>query len=179
LVEVRHRQLTPLCALVAAALLAVACYGASSLVVAGPPVASRSPTWAELSPANKAALAPLASQWDQLDAQRKQTWLGIVQRYPKMPPAQQERVQQQMGVWAGLTPDQRRIAREQYKSLKQLPPEERRAVREKWQEYQQLPPEKRRELARKGENATAAGKPKAPAPGPAPATAPAPPAANR
>ena len=89
--------------------------------------------------------------------QRKQKWLGIAQRYPKMPPAQQQRVQQQMGAWASLTPDQRRVAREQYKSLKQLPPEERQAVREKWQEYQQLPPEKRRELARKGENAAAAG----------------------
>ena len=173
----------------AAALLAAACYGASAMADRAP-VTAHSPTWAELSPANKAALAPLASQWDQLDSQRKQKWLGIAQRYPKMPPAQQERVQQQMGAWASLTPEQRRIAREQYKSLKQLPPE-RRAVREKWQEYQQLPPEKRRELARKGENASAAGKPKAPAPTPAPAppSAPAPapaappaapaPAANR
>ena len=82
-------------------------------------------------------------------AQRKQKWLGIAQRYPKMPPAQQQRVQQQMGTWANLTPEQRRVAREQYKSLKQLPPEKRQEVREKWQEYQQLPPEKRRELARR------------------------------
>jgi len=108
---------------VAAALLAAACYGASMPLAAAPPVAARSPTWAELSPANKAALAPLASQWDQLDPPRKQKWLGIAQRYPKMPAAQQERVQQQMGAWASLTPEQRRIAREQYKSLKQLPPE--------------------------------------------------------
>jgi hypothetical protein len=115
LVEVRHRQLTSLSALAAAALLAAACYGASTPVAAaGPSVVARSPTWAELSPANKAALAPLASQWDQLDPPRKQKWLGIAQRYPKMPPAQQERVHQQMGAWASLTPEQRRIAREQY-----------------------------------------------------------------
>jgi hypothetical protein len=82
-----------------------------------------------------------------------------------MPPEQQERVQQQMGVWASLTPDQRRVAREQYKSLKKLPPEERQAVREKWQEYQQLPPEKRRELARKGEIAAGRRQPNVPAPG--------------
>jgi hypothetical protein len=64
-----------------------------------------------------------------------------------MPPPQQQRIQDQMGAWARLTPDQRRVAREQFKTLRQLPPEQRQAVRQKWQEYQQLPPEKRQELA--------------------------------
>jgi hypothetical protein len=81
-----------------------------------------------------------------------------------MPPAQQERVQRQMGTWSSLTPDQRRVAREQYKSLKQLPPEKRQAVREKWQEYQKLSPEKRRELAGKSETGSNLGKPPAAAP---------------
>lgn len=145
-----HRKLTSLRIAIAAALLGAACCGGP--VLAGP-VILHSPTWAELSPANKAALAPLASQWDQLDGQRRRKWLGIAQRYPKMPPAQQERAQQQMATWAKLTPDQRHAAREQYKSFKQLPPEKRQEVREKWQQYQQLPPEKRRELARRRETA--------------------------
>jgi ABC-type Zn2+ transport system substrate-binding protein/surface adhesin len=89
----------------------------------------------------------LASDWDKLDASRRQKWLGIAKRYPQLAPAEQERIQHQMHAWASLTPAQRQAAREQYKSLKQLPPEQRQRVQEKWQEYQQLPPEKRRELA--------------------------------
>ena len=52
-------------------------------------------------------LAPLAPDWDKLDAQRKQKWRGIAQRYPKMAPDEQQRVQQQMRPWAELTPQQR------------------------------------------------------------------------
>jgi Protein of unknown function (DUF3106) len=92
-------------------------------------------------------LAPLASDWEHLDAPRRQKWLGIAHRYPAMPPAEQQRVQQQMRAWAQLTPAQRQAARERYKTLKQMPPEQRQAVRDKWQEYQQLPPEQRRALA--------------------------------
>lgn len=82
-----------------------------------------------------------------MEVQRKQKWLGIAKRYPKLPPAEQQRIQEQMGTWARLTPDERRAARERFKTIKQLPPEQRQAVRQKWQEYQQLPPEKRQELA--------------------------------
>ena len=45
-----------------------------------------SPSWSQLSPQEKQMLAPLASDWDKLDAQRKQKWRGIAQRYPKMSP---------------------------------------------------------------------------------------------
>jgi Protein of unknown function (DUF3106) len=92
-------------------------------------------------------LAPLANDWEHLDAPRRQKWLGIARRYPSMPPAEQQRVQQQMSAWSQLTPAQRQAARERYKALKQMPPEQREAVREKWQEYQQLTPEQRRALA--------------------------------
>ncbi|MGH8849906.1 MAG: DUF3106 domain-containing protein [Casimicrobiaceae bacterium] len=169
-----HRELTSRRTVVLAALLlAAACHGTP--VLAGP-VTLHSPSWAELSPANQAALAPLASQWDQLDGQRKRKWLGIAERYPNMPPAQRQRVQRQMGVWVNLTPDQRRSARERFKSFKQLPPDKRREVREKWQQYQQLPPEKRRELARRGEPGPDGGpRPAPPAPS-AQSPAPTPPA---
>jgi hypothetical protein len=49
--------------------------------------------WAELSPANKAALAPFFDGTSWIAAQAK--WLGIAQRYPY--PGQQERAKQQMG----------------------------------------------------------------------------------
>ncbi|HVP87689.1 MAG TPA: DUF3106 domain-containing protein [Casimicrobiaceae bacterium] len=105
------------------------------------------PTWAELSPADKQTLAPLANEWDSFPAERRQKWLGIAKRYPKMAPAEQQRVQQQMHAWVNLTPAERQAAREQYKNLKQLPPDKRQHMTEKWEEYQQLPPDKKRELA--------------------------------
>lgn len=124
----------------------VAACSVSAPGVAGPLVL-HSPAWSELSPGDRQILAPLASDWNQWDLQRKQKWLGIAKRYPSLTPTEQQRVQQQMHAWAQLTPAERQAAREQYKSMKQLPPERREEVRQKWQEYQQLPPEKRRELA--------------------------------
>ena len=92
-------------------------------------------------------LAPLAQDWDRLDAQRKQKWRGIAQRYPAMKPDEQARIQEQMRPWSQLSPDERRDAREQYKSIANLPPEQKTEVKQKWEEYQSLPPEQRRELA--------------------------------
>ena len=43
-------------------------------------------------------------EWNQLDAQRKQKWLGIAKRYPTLSPTEQQRVQEQMHAWAQLTP---------------------------------------------------------------------------
>jgi hypothetical protein len=138
----------------------------STSVFCGPaasgPLVARPLNWADLSPYDQQVLAPLAPEWDKLDTQRKQKWLGIVQRYPNMHPDQQQRIQEQMGAWARLTPDERRAARAQFKTLKQLPPEQRQEVRQKWQEYQRLPPEKKQELSTR---------PVAPAGGPPPAKA--------
>lgn len=133
-------------ALIAAGLLAVALAASPAADALG----TRAPSWAELSPADKQVLAPLAGQWDSYDAQRRQKWLGIAKRYPKLAPAEQQRLKEQMGAWAQLTPDQRKQAREQYKTIKQLPPDKRRQVEQKWEEYQRLPPEKRRELTARG-----------------------------
>ena len=141
----------------------------SSGLAASGPLVARPSNWADLSPSEKQVLAPLAPDWDKLDTQRKQKWLGIAQRYPTMPPDQQQRIQEQMGAWSRLTPDERRAARAQFKTLKQLPPEQRQEVRQKWQEYQQLPPEKKQELAR-----PVAPAPPAPPAKATPATSPAP-----
>ncbi len=120
------------------------------------PIGTRTPSWAELSPSEKQFLAPFASDWDKWDAQRKAKWRGIAQRYPKMAPAEQERLRQQMTAWAELSPAERAAARERYKTLKTMSPEQKQQVRQKWEQYQSLPPETKRELAAK------------PAPGPSP-----------
>jgi len=54
--------------------------------VAGPLVA-HSPTWAELSPSDRQILLPLQGEWNQLDAQRRQKWLGIAQAFAGPPGA--------------------------------------------------------------------------------------------
>ena len=112
------------------------------------------PAWSELTPAQKGVLAPLESDWEQLDTTRRKKWVSIADRYPTMKPAEQQRLQKRMLEWAALTPDERRAARERYRTLKKLPPDERRQVKEKWQEYQQsvTPPAAPPEAAPPGGN---------------------------
>ena len=47
---------------------------------------SSGPAWSELKPAQKQVLAPLASEWEKMDATRRKNWVAIADRYPKMTP---------------------------------------------------------------------------------------------
>lgn len=102
------------------------------------------PLWVDLSPAQQQALAPLAAEWDSLDSFRKDKWLAIGNKYAKMKPHEQQRVQERMRDWVKLTPEQRRIARESYARAKKLNPDQKSAH---WQQYQQLPEEQKKKLA--------------------------------
>ena len=59
----------------------------------------KSPAWNELSEADRKVLAPLAPDWNTLDASRKQKWLGLAKRYPSLTADQQQRIQTQMQEW--------------------------------------------------------------------------------
>lgn len=132
--------------------LALAIYATGHSIIAGtqpvtnPPSATTSagPTWAELSPGQQQALAPLAAEWNKLDAFRKKKWLEIGNRYAQMKPEEQQRMQERMRDWIKLTPEQRRIARESYARAKKLGPDQKH---EHWQQYQQLPEEQKKKLA--------------------------------
>lgn len=118
-------------------------------VGATPPAPARSPAatkplWSELTPGQQQALAPLADEWDKLDSLRKHKWLVIGNKYGKMAPDEQRRVQERMRDWVKLTPEQRRIARESYARTKKLNPDQKSA---QWQQYQQLPEEQKKKLA--------------------------------
>lgn len=115
---------------------------ASSAKTAVKPAAK--PLWTELSPTQQQALAPLAPEWDKLDAPRKKKWLEIGNRFGAMKPDEQARVQERMREWIKLTPEQRRIARESYARAKKLNPDQKNA---QWQQYQQLPEEQKKKLA--------------------------------
>ena len=103
------------------------------------------PTWIELSPEQRQILAPLQDDWENFERERRQKWIGIAKRYPKMNPEEQARVQRRMQAWAKLTPEQRRQARENYKNLAK-DKDRHGNLREQWAEYQALPPEERQSL---------------------------------
>jgi len=90
------------------------------------------PAWSELTAAQQQVLAPLAEDWNNLDATRRKKWVTIANRYPKMKPAEQQRLQKRMKDWAALTPAQREAARKRYTKLT---PEQRREMRKQWEAY--------------------------------------------
>ena len=104
------------------------------------------PTWAELTPSQQEVLAPLKSEWDKLDRDRRMKWIGIAKRYPAMQPEQQARVQRRMEAWAKLSSEQRRQARENYKQLAKAKRPANKDLRQAWAEYQALPPQERENL---------------------------------
>ena len=104
------------------------------------------PAWAELTAEQQQILAPLKADWDTLEIQRRQKWLQIAKRYPKMKQLEQERVQRRMQLWANLSPEERRQARENYKRIAKSPRREKKSLREQWAESQALPPQERESL---------------------------------
>ncbi len=113
------------------------------------------PSWASLTPAQRAALEPLAREWGSLDAYRRQKWLEIAERMPRMAPDKQARMQARMTEWAHMTPQQRAQVRMQFQEARQVAPVNRK---ESWDAYLALPEEQRRQLAERA----AMGTPSAP-----------------
>jgi hypothetical protein len=100
--------------------------------------------WAALNGAQRSALAPLQRDWDAIGPSHREKWLEVASRFPSMPAAERQRVQERMAEWARLSPAERTQTRLQFKEARQISPEDRQA---KWQAYQALPEEQRRELA--------------------------------
>ena len=108
--------------------------------------------WAELSPVQQQALAPLAATWNTgMSETQKRKWLEISKNYSALSPEGQATLTSRMNEWVALTPQQRAQARLNFgktKELsKQLTPEETKA---RWEAYQTLSPEEKRKLAEKG-----------------------------
>lgn len=107
--------------------------------------------WAALTVQQQIALDPLKRDWQGIDAARQQKWLDVASRFGNLSAGEQERVQQRMGEWARMTPDQRSRARLNFQESRQMGPEERQT---RWEAYQALPAEKRRALARQATETT-------------------------
>lgn len=131
--------------------------GFAFLAAQGQPAVAGGPSWAQLSPAQRTALAPLQGEWDRIEAARKQKWLEVASRFHAMPPERQARVRERMNDWARKTPTERGEARVNFQQSKKVPKEDKQA---RWEAYQALPPEERAALA-------ARAKPTTPPAGPA------------
>lgn len=118
-----------------------ACLWAGSSLAQG-----SSPSWAELSAAERLALHPLQSHWNSIDGARRQKWREIAARLPAMPRDQQIRMQARMAEWASMSPSQRNAARLHFETTRQVPMSERQAL---WEAYQALPEAQRKALATK------------------------------
>ena len=108
--------------------------------------ATSDPTWASVSPRQRAALQPLAKDWNRLTPDARLKWIEIATRLPSMPAEQQKRVQERMNEWARMSPAERGEARLNFQQTKQLPAQDRQAS---WEAYQALPAQERAALAAK------------------------------
>lgn len=122
--------------------LAAASFQWPALAATTPPA---EPSWQQLTAQQRAALAPLQTEWDRFGIDRKRKWLDIAARYPLMSAEQQATLHRRMGDWVRMTPQQRMAARENYLATGKAPTAARRQA---WENYQKLPDAKKRELAR-------------------------------
>lgn len=91
------------------------------------------PTWAQLSPAQQAKLAPLAPHWDQMSASRRVRALERLERKAR---------------WDAMSPEQREKLRDGARNFRDLPPELREKMRLSMATLRQLPEAERKELFR-------------------------------
>lgn len=135
-------------------LAAAACVAVSAAAWAAPH------DWNTLSPAQREVLRPLQSQWALIDGPRRQKWLEVAARFPRMTADEQSLVRSRMSGWAGLPAKDRNEARARFQDSARLPQDERKA---RWEAYQSLTPEQRQALADQAQ-ARRSGKPATPAP---------------
>lgn len=105
---------------------------------------SAGPSWQELTPAQKDALKPLATNWNHFPEAKKRKWIVIAANYATLPPDGQAKLHSRMSDWVSLSPEQRNQARLNFAELKQLSPDQKAAT---WEAYQALSPEEKKNLA--------------------------------
>lgn len=108
------------------------------------PTKAQDGSWDSLNPAQQKILAPLESDWDYMLPDSRKKWIYVANLYPKMTPADQERLQSRMTSWSNLSQRDRRIARENYLTSLKFPAEKKA---EAWSAYQKLSDEQKKKLA--------------------------------
>lgn len=100
--------------------------------------------WTQLTDKQKEVLSPLEPDWNSLTPERKQKWGQVANKFEKMSPTEQDRLQSRMKDWTKLSPDARRVARDHFLQSLTIPNDKKA---EAWQAYQQLSPEEKQKLA--------------------------------
>ncbi|WP_395007167.1 DUF3106 domain-containing protein [Undibacterium sp.] len=113
-------------------------------IVTAPATSANKTSWKNLSLEEKKALAPLANEWDKMDATRQKKWLGVSHKYSNMKPEEQQRVQERIKTWVKMTPEQRMSVRENFANTAKKSPEQKSI---QWQQYQQLSDEDKMKFA--------------------------------
>lgn len=103
------------------------------------------PDWQSLTPHQRTVLQPLAARWAELDDGTRDKWVSVANRFDRLSPVDQRRVQDRMTQWSKLTPKERGEARMRFQQWRQLSPQDRQR---KWEAYQALSPEARKDLQR-------------------------------
>lgn len=104
------------------------------------------PTWKELTLQQRQILQPLSEDWDGMASFRRKKWIGIAERYSRLTPEEQQRMQSRMKTWARLPSEERRIAREKFKKMQQASQEKRESIKLRWEQYMELPDEEKQHL---------------------------------
>ena len=100
--------------------------------------------WASLTPAQRAALAPLEQPWSGLGEGQRRKWLAIAATYHGLPKPEREKLHSRMVEWAALSPKQHEAARLNFAQSKNLAKSDRTT---NWEAYQSLSPQEREKLA--------------------------------
>lgn len=140
-----------LCALL---VLALAAPGAGSIAQpAARPAASQQPSvqppappaWNTLTPAQQAALQPLAPIWHEISTNRKRKWIALSANFSRLSPTDQATLHVRMGDWARLSAAERNRARLSFVETRDLSSDEKKA---QWEAYQALSPAQKQQLAK-------------------------------
>lgn len=105
---------------------------------------SSGPAWGKLSSAQREALAPLETSWEDMGALRKRKWLKIAERFSQMSAQERMLAQDRMLEWVSLPVAQRREARGVFTESVEKIPQDVQVM--KWNEYLNLPKQERERL---------------------------------
>jgi len=100
--------------------------------------------WSKLTSSQREALAPLESNWPEMEEHRRRKWVKIADRFHQLSPEQQATAQERMLEWASLPASDRRQARAAFGGVTEAIAEDVRVM--KWNEYQKLSPQEKQRL---------------------------------
>jgi Protein of unknown function (DUF3106) len=112
------------------------------------PLALTKPAWADLTPGQRNALSPLASNWPTITVAQKRKWLALSENFSALPETDQRVMHRRMAEWVALSPQQRAQARLNFAQARDVPAEQRMAH---WEAYQALTPEQKQKLVAAGQ----------------------------